>query len=133
MTTPKPPAFRLTPYETYQAYLLHNDDRWRRQLYAGMSRLAQEQSFGELGKYIFVDEQGRVRDTVSSWPPQQPPTSSDPAHPALWNDWSWVCLEPAAARSLQNEMVELFKRYTAQHFPGNQGYIVRMAISPVML
>lgn len=125
--------FRLTPYESYEAYLLANDECWRKLLYAGLSKLAKEQTFGELGKYIFVDAQGRVRDIVAGSPQMAslPEEISEPPTVGVWNDWSWVCLEASAAKALQLELVELFKRYTAQHSPGQQGYIVRMAIAPV--
>ncbi len=127
--------FRLTPYENYQAFLLHSDDLWRRRFYKGLSAVAKEASFGELGKYIYLDSDGRVREIVGSLgsilPPEYAAPSKTPS-PAIWNDWSWVCLEAGAARALRLEMVELFKRYVAQHKPGEQNYIVRMGMSPIV-
>lgn len=127
--------FRLTPYETYQAFLLHNDDLWRQRFYRGLAALAKETVFGELGKYIFLDSDGRVREIVSSpesvVAPENRTTPSTGPNPAVWNDWSWVCLEASAAEALRLEMVELFKRYVGQHKPGERGYLVRVAMIPV--
>ena len=123
----------FVPYEASTAESLERMMKGREQYWESLLRRnvvrTRFQEVGTWGTRIYKDERGRLQ-IQSAITPDKNYTMLETSYPAVLSAWrDSVYLDYEDAKTLQNEMFNLLKRYTQKR--GAQRYIVRLGLAPL--
>ena len=123
----------FVPYEASTAESLERMMKGREQFWESLLRRnvvrTRFQEVGTWGTRIYKDERGRLQ-IQSAITPDKNYTMLETSYPAVLSAWrDSVYLDYEDAKTLQNEMFNLLKRYTQKR--GAQRYIVRLGLAPL--
>ena len=120
--------FDATSAESLEAALAEREAYWEKLLRENVVR-ARREHIGAWGTRIYRDARGRLQIQTAVTPDRNY-TTLDLEGPAVLSAWrERVYLDFEDAKSLQQEMFSLLKRY--QQKEGAQRYIVRLGMAPV--
>ena len=123
----------FVPYEASSAESLERmmserEHYWESLLRRNVVRTRSEE-VGTWGTRIYKDERGRLQIQTAVTPDKNY-TMLDSEHAAVLSAWrDSIYLDYEDAKTLQNEMFNLLKRYTQKR--GSQRYIVRLGLAPI--
>ena len=90
-----------------------------------------------LGIHLYRADNGAPSQNITTYPDADEPTRffealCEAGAPAVWDTWGSRRLSPENAKRLQRELASMLQRYPPDDAPGNEAYIVRLAIAPLV-